>query len=612
MKNKVKLENLFVLVTLTFGSLFAILVPPNEIPDEGSHFARVYGILSGNFANNTVKIPESMLVVLSNYSNSFSNGKKIDLDSYLIAFAESKRNTTFVDFYPAASYFPALYLPQTIGFGLGELLKISELAKFFLGRFFNVVLYVFVGHFIVRTIPFAKASFFVLLTMPMSIYLAASYSADAIQIMLTFLYISMVLFELHSQTLMSTARKVAFVIAGSLLALTKPVSLLIIPLSYAIPSDRFGDKQRKLAFVSIQFALGVLFVFLWTKLISSNLAPSGFLPVNVSPAKQLVFIIFNPFSFIKAIVSSISQNFEFFFQSFVGLFGWLTTKLPEFVYFIFVFLLCVALFRDTRDDFRLSKSQRYTFLTVFLLYFIAVMASMYLFWTSLGSNAVTGVQGRYFIPVSPLLFCLFVSSIKNSGKYISNWIMTGLIGVLVPLLLVFSLQTIYLKFYVPCGEYFYDVINTCMLPIGLRAEKQIGEITKPVTQTFTAGCNAITGIELYFGTYARRNRGSMHVSLRDDTSNMLVFEKEINVAKLKDNDWEAFMFPPLQNVSNNKFALTLSPRGSTRGNAVTIWSTSSDIYTQGKLTGVQDHGDLVFRYVCLYGIMHEIRDIGIK
>lgn len=67
MKDKLKLENLFVLVTLVFGTLFAIFVPPNEVPDEGSHIARAYGILNGNFTLHRVRIPESTFVLLRGY-----------------------------------------------------------------------------------------------------------------------------------------------------------------------------------------------------------------------------------------------------------------------------------------------------------------------------------------------------------------------------------------------------------------------------------------------------------------------------------------------------------------------------------------------------------------
>ena len=608
MKNTFNLENLFVLLMLIFGTSFAILVPPNEVPDEGSHFARVYGIVNGNFTINRVRIPEGMNVLLSKYSNFFSKGSKLDIDLYFKDFSVVEKNLNSVEFYPAASYAPVLYLPQAIGLGLGELLKMSELGKFVLGRLFSVLLYTIIGYFILRTMSFAKRSFFVVLLMPMSVYLAASYSADAMQIMLTFLYISMVIFELNSQTLITLLRKVAFIVVGLLLSLTKPVSLVIILLSCAIPLNRFKNRKDKFIFVSAQLGLGILFGFAWTKLISSNLNPSGYLPWQISPAKQLAFVLLNPFAFIKTIIATTNQSFDFFLRSFVGDFGWLTTVLPEFVYFIFAVVLCLALFRDTRDRFVLTKSQKYIFLVVFLLYFMAVMISMYLFWTPVGKDVVLGVQGRYFIPVFPVLFYLIASSL-NGEKYVWHWLLTGIIVVLVPVILALSLQTIYLKFYVPCGEYFYDVNGICILPVDLPAEKPIEEITKPVTQTFTSECNDIAGVDLLFATYARQNSGSLNISLRDETTHTLVFEEDVNVAKLKDNKWVSFRFPFIQNVSGNKFSLTLLPQGSAPGNAVTVWSTASDIYTQGELHGMEGSGDLVFRYICRYGVVNEIRNI---
>jgi hypothetical protein len=54
-------------------------------------------------------------------------------------------------------------------------------------------------------------------------------------------------------------------------------------------------------------------------------------------------------------------------------------------------------------------------------------------------------------------------------------------------------------------------------------------------------------------------------------------------------------------------ALTFTPEGSFRGNAVTIWATESDVYHQGELLGLQEERDLVFQYECPYGLLNSIR-----
>jgi uncharacterized membrane protein len=45
---------------------------------------------------------------------------------------------------------------------------------------------------------------------------------------------------------------------------------------------------------------------------------------------------------------------------------------------------------------------------VFVISLVAIAGALYLVWTPVGASQVGGIQGRYFIPILPLLIPLFI------------------------------------------------------------------------------------------------------------------------------------------------------------------------------------------------------------
>ena len=48
-KEKFKIENIFLLLSITIGLLLIFIVPPFQSPDEDSHFTKSYLIATGKF-----------------------------------------------------------------------------------------------------------------------------------------------------------------------------------------------------------------------------------------------------------------------------------------------------------------------------------------------------------------------------------------------------------------------------------------------------------------------------------------------------------------------------------------------------------------------------------
>ncbi len=432
-------ENVFIIISLLAGILFAVIVPANQVPDEESHFARVYQIFHGNFTSATTDMPVSVMSFLTKPERY----EKIPFFDSDYSGQDDRQET--VKYSKTATYSPILYIPQLIGVGLGWLFGMTLLHYFVLGRIFSALFYSGVGYFILKTTPVAKKSLFVLFSMPMSIYLAASYSSDAVQNMLSFLYINFVFIGMTGRNQLSKREWWVFLILGALLALTKPVSLLLIFLSLLIPNIRFKDLRQKLWFVASQLGVSIFFGLGWLKLISYNnfANPSE---SAVVPMKQLAYILLNPISYIKVIGATWNYYSWFYFHSFVGSFGWLTIYLPNYAYFLFVVALSMAIMADLGYRFVLVRAQKILISVIALFYFVGLLTIMYLVWTPVAGEIVQGVQGRYFIPIFPLVLVLIVS-FKPAGKIPWQGLFSGLIATIVPLILIIGVQTVYLRFY---------------------------------------------------------------------------------------------------------------------------------------------------------------------
>ena len=76
---------------------------------------------------------------------------------------------------------------------------------------------------------------------------------------------------------------------------------------------------------------------------------------------------------------------------------------------------------------KLSKSEKFTAFALCSVVFLLVLIILQVTWTPLGCQTIEGVQGRYFLPMLPLLLVLVKSfNIKiDSSKKLSFCIIIG-------------------------------------------------------------------------------------------------------------------------------------------------------------------------------------------
>lgn len=406
-----------VTLTLILGVLGSIplvlLTPPFQVPDEVQHFYRAYqlsdlriraevqnGVSGGSLPDSLPEFVSSSVYTRDSifYAPTPSPlTKTLKLSS--IPLKPSARR--FVPFPGSAYYSPLPYLPQILGIAVGRLFGLGPLYLLYLGRLFNCLAALALLGFAAFLMPAAGELVMVVGLLPMSLYLYASLSADAAVISCALLFIAL-LFSASSRGNWQTWELALACAAGAVLCSVKPVYAPIL-LAGVVPGllrrGNVATVVRSHA-ILLATALGVAggWMILEKPVMTSPLGGGH-------PSLQISFVLHHPALFIYALVHTLGiRSIVGWYRGTVGIFGWLTVPLhPAFVYFLpLASLLIVWKFGSRRSDKR-SVPCALWYLALAIASAALIMTAMYLMSAQVGMDEVTGVQGRYFIPILVLV-----------------------------------------------------------------------------------------------------------------------------------------------------------------------------------------------------------------
>ncbi len=458
-------EYAFTIIALTFGLLFLYFTPPFQTPDEPAHFYRAYEISELNFARMPDEVPVSVRnIAMAGERMKFKSWEKIShgeiRDLKKIKLEPEKR------LYVESVNYTLPYLPQALGIALARAFSDSPLNYLYWARLFNLITAIILIFLAIRTTPLHKWVFFMLGVMPMTVSQMASVSYDAPTIGISFLLIAQILdfgFGVHEKI----SKKGIFILflLTVLLAFTKPPYFLIAVAFLLIPVARIGSlKKYAILFTGLLLA-GILISQFPGAL--SSIAQSVFVrkanaatftPLSLQPAyaelqtgqldedkpettgtvamktpdtssqstqppdtltppplptspydasAQTKFILDKPFRYAGILINSVIKYAGLYMTSFVGLFGWNDTGLPDpLVYFYLIVILLVAA-TDINKEVKIGWRQKAILISVFLVCLVIIETGLYLYSNLVGTDFIVGVQGRYFIPLAPLVFLLF-------------------------------------------------------------------------------------------------------------------------------------------------------------------------------------------------------------
>lgn len=404
-----KTENWFLLFGLIFGLAFLFVTPPFQILDEQDHFFTAYAISQGQYRSTNAQIPDSFMAMWESVKDMrfhlFIKTSWSELEPFLSK--QSYEPRTAVSLYGTRFYSSVVYFPQAVGVSFATMAELPPLMVFWAGRFFALLFWLLVVYYSLLIAPTFKWVLLFISLSPVSLFTAASYSADSSTNALSFFMIAVLLKAASSDwNQIDFRRTVLLALTFLLFTVLKFPYIHLLALLCLIPRRKF-TKKRYFWFLVLVTGLSLMFWFVRVNLFSH--APLfgihentvGNLPV------QLDFILNHPLAYLEILKNTLIMKSGWYLATFAGVLGWVDTIIPFPAILSFYSILIILPLLDHRHELSISTTSKVILFTASIVVITGIFTTMYLSWTEVRSPIVDGVQGRYFIPLSPVL-CMLV------------------------------------------------------------------------------------------------------------------------------------------------------------------------------------------------------------
>lgn len=457
-----KLEIAFIVLFLAFGLAFITITPPGQNPDEANHFFRINQLASGQLFSSTEyygdekiiggRIPTSIVLFFETAQTSFAPDdthkfNRINYDQ-LTDYKLNDANKTLTRFAGSALYSPIPYIAAIPFAWIANALDATVFQLFFALRTISLLVMAGLIVLAIRITPIGKWIFFTVGLLPATVSQSAAISADGLVIAFCFLFIAFVLRYALSNQRVTIGSIIVLTALLSAICLSKvsyaPIALILLLIPVLNKQMRTRKNTLKLLPIII---IAALLSIGW-------LQATSYIDVNANPLsdvdKQTAYILHQPVTYAETLVRTFFSDDAFNVTSMFGNFGWSTAPLPD----IFIALLGGSLVlatvvtspREVRS-FKMSRAQTLTYigtlLGVCLIIVGAIATSLYIYFAAYMQPYAIGIQGRYFIPLLPLILLAFYGNrlrSQESAKHI-------IIGILLTSLVV-GILSAYIRYYV--------------------------------------------------------------------------------------------------------------------------------------------------------------------
>ncbi len=438
-----KVEWYFLCFSLVFGLLVIIYAQPTyNAWDEEVHFQNVYSIASGKH----VKWSEATQVIIDKKTPSCNT--KAEYAELRAAMNEKGREVLHLETKETGvvSYSFLAYIPMAVMMKIGMLLNLSFSNMYMLGKIGNLLFYVAIMFLAIRLAKKKKLFLVFIAMMPTSIYLAASYSYDAVVFACVTLGSVLWCNEMfYSQKKYQAVNMVSSIFLFSVGCLSKAVYIPLILVMLLLPRVQKMKKKYKVIFwIGILTILGlVLMTFVlpvFSNTIAGNVSFGGdSRGGDTSVVRQILSMIQHPWATIKLLVTDILRfdNFRnlgdpsssnYFVGNLMFLnFGALGVLSHKWVMLLLPVLLLTLIYRDKQDSvISYSFLYRLFIILVIIITVILIWVALYLSFTPVGVESIAGVQARYYLPLLYLVALLVTNKkvyIQISGESVSKLVL---------------------------------------------------------------------------------------------------------------------------------------------------------------------------------------------
>jgi len=400
-----------------FGLFFALCTPAHDPPDEARHHARAWLISEGRLGV-VGEAPGHEATVPRGITRLHPPGHHYTDDEYhwKLALGAGRRAPSHAPgeawrrfaghldpedrqaAWILTPYPPHLYAPYLPSLWLARALDLSAGAGLLLARLSGLACWLAGILVCLRVAPSQRWLLAAVALLPMSVFQAASVSADPLTQVAVFWFTAEWLRAAergdHAHGLAAQRGDRARVLAAAFaVGLAKPGYAPVALACLLLP----GSWRRRLGTTAAALALATAPTLAWLPFLRAAREPAMIEGADL--VRQLRFVLEHPLAFASAVVETTRFHALGWLEGLVGWLGHFDVTIPPAA--TALGLLAVA-GGATLDRGSLRRGERVGLPAVFALTSLALLGMAYLGWSPVGADKILGFQSRYLLPILPL------------------------------------------------------------------------------------------------------------------------------------------------------------------------------------------------------------------
>ncbi len=422
----------YLAIALPVSLVLCFLTQPLHSLDEPAHFLRIVQLAHGQVMpvlgpdrHSTGSLQDTGVRRFAQfYGTKFDNymhpeRKTSMLELSRLRSLESDNRKGFIEHSNTTIYFPLAYAAPVAAVAVGSQLSNRPLYWFYEARIASALAGLFLTWGVLSVAGRGRLLFFVLSLLPICLFQMSALSADSILIPAA-LGLAVCFDRILDDAELPVAGVVLTLLAAALVGLGK---IAYMPLAVVAPLVALAV-HRRIDRTTLLLGAGsavILAVWAsWTLLVHDLVFTipewQSSMGGKIDVQKQLAFVIHHPLVFSKTLIKMLLHSNRYVTSFSGGVIGWLDTKLPRPIVLGNLAALVAAVF--------LSQKRRRTPRGGVAVIYIAALVSafaifflLYLQWNPVGRHFIDGVQGRYFLPLLPVIaVCLPARALKGDKQ----------------------------------------------------------------------------------------------------------------------------------------------------------------------------------------------------
>lgn len=404
--------------------IFTFLVPPFQKSDEPAHFHRAVSLTNLDFVCHKDEKGQYYFLMKRKYADLPDVLHTWDVAfKYEVKFDKKWLQQDFSDpayDQPAPIYrfcsLPAPgYLPSSLGVLLGKPFE-NPLYSFYGGRIAGGLFFVLSILIAVKVTPERyKLIVYGYAALPIVLHQVTAVSYDAVHLSLfplVFAYLAKFVVEgaVKPNQLLIFMGLLLWIINVRLLAYFPFVLIFFVVRPSQISPQLSRYVGIASSFLGLTLATTTFFGATYLPR-SEDSAPPGF---GIDAHKQVQLVIDHPWHFVEACYKTLQTQGDLLLREMIGVYGWIDYGFSFMPYYATVFLGGLLIYYTVQKDLLVLKPVQILILFATLgLTAGSLFFSLYVVWSPVGADAVSGLQGRYFIGLVPFAL-LGVSQVAGS------------------------------------------------------------------------------------------------------------------------------------------------------------------------------------------------------